>query len=90
MNRHEGPFRAILVEFWVGFTWQFRGDVIVVVPIFYLIRCCVVFTESDIFPFTIKVTFWKFSAQKKNREKSHQNSSTFKLPGNFDRRNKLP
>ena len=35
MNRHEGPFRTILVEFWVGFTWQFRGDVIVVVP------CCV-------------------------------------------------
>lgn len=52
MNRHEGPFRAILVEFWVGFTWQFRGDVIVVVPIFYLIRCRVVFTVSDIFLFT--------------------------------------
>ena len=52
MNRQEGPFRAILVEFWVGFTWQFRGDVIVVVPIFYLIRCRVVFTVSDIFLFT--------------------------------------
>ena len=90
MHRHEGPFRAILVAFWVGFTWQFRGDATVVVPIFYLIRCCIVFTESDILPFTIKETFWKFSAQQEKPEKSHQNSSSFKLPGNFARRNKLP